>query len=296
VSGFLRGTDQVQDALTDTVRDLDRVADAGEESARDLARAYDRATDSIKRDTREAGRQSRRDFADAGQEAGDEFAQNLGESVASGDISGLLSGTVGGLVGTFGKGGPVAIAIASLAGVGVGVFQAWQQAAEDAATAAQTAFDQLKEGASDQAKLQQVLSDRFGSYVGGLEQLERYSAATGISVDDLARGLVKGGPAARRIADSARETARQFFETEGSLGKNRRLLTDMADDYEDRADSLERAARAAQTERDALGASEAILRRSARYYAQRGSAYAAGGSTYNSQVPRYARGTRKGRS
>jgi hypothetical protein len=65
----------------------------------------------------------------------------------------------------------------------------------------------------------------------------------------------------------------------------------MADDYEDRATSLERAAAAAQTERDALADSEAILRRSARFYASRGSAYAPGGSVYRSQVP-YATGGR----
>ena len=297
VTGFLRGTDQVQDALSDTVKDLDKAADAGERSARDLARAYDRASDSIKRDSREASRATRQAYADAGKEAGDEFAQNLGESVSSGDISGLLSGTVGGLVGTFGKGGPIALALSALAGVGVGAFQAIQAEAERARAAAQTAFDELLDNASNEARLRGFLEERFGTYEEGLSRLARYSDATGIPLAELSDALIQGGKRARYLADEAERVAKAL-DASGDLSAQREyrsLLTDMADDLNDRADATERAAAAEERRTKALREGVAPLSAQARLY--RAGAYGAGGSVWQSQVPgggRYTTGKRRG--
>jgi hypothetical protein len=292
---FLRGADDVEQAYRDMARDADRAADAGEDAARDTTRAWDRAADSMRRDVDRASRDVRSDLGDAGTEAGDEFAQNLGESISSGDVSGLLAGTVGGLVGTFGKGGPIALALGAVGAVGVGAFQAIQAQAEQARTAAQLAFDQLREGASKEARLNAVLEDRFGTVVEGWERIQRYADASGKPVEVIADALANGGPLARDIADQWERAARAEYEAEGALGRSNSLLLDGVDDLRDRADALDRAAAAAQTERDALATSEGILRRSARYYSVRGSAYAPGGSTYQSQVPDdpYASGRRK---
>lgn len=287
---FLRGTTNIERAYDDMARDADHVADEGEDSARRLARAYDRAGDQIRRDSRSTSKATQDAYADAGREAGDEFAQNLGESLSSGDISGLLSGTVGGLVGTFGKGGPIALALGALGAVGVGVFQAIQDAAVKADAASQQAFDDLHDNATREARLNAFLSDRFGSTVKGWEQISRYAEASGVSVEAIADALATG-TGARQLAERFDLIARKAYETEGTLDRTNSVLLDGSDDLRDRADAMERAAAAAVVERNALSTSEGILRRSASYYAQRGSAYAPGGSVYNSQVP-YARGKR----
>lgn len=280
----IRETEQLEkatdSAADEAVRDWRKIADA----TADASRKIDRSTDQIKRDTTSS-------LGDAGREAGDEFAQNLGESISSGDVSGLLSGTVGGLVGTFGKGGPIALALGALGAVGVGVFTAWQQSAEKAAAAAQLAFDQLREGATREAKLNAVLEDRFGSQLEGWEQLQRYADASGKPVEAIAEALADGGQKARDLADQWERAAEAEYKAEGAVGRTNALLLDGVDDMRDRADALERAAAAAETERDALRVSEGILRRSAAFYAARGSAYAPGGSVYRSQVP-YAEGKR----
>lgn len=295
VQGFLRGTDQVEDALRDTARQQDQLADSGEDSARRLAQAYDRAADKISRDARDARRDVKRAYADTGKEAGQEFAQNLGESVSSGDVGGLLSGTAGGLAATFGATGPIGLALAGLSAVAVGVFSAMQKQAEQAATAAQLAFDQLHEATSREARLNAVLSDRFGSTLAGWEAIQRYADASGYSAEAIADALVSGGPKARTMADQFDRMLKAAYETDGTLDRTNSVLIDGADDLRDRAVAMERAAAAAQTERDALKVSEGILRRSAAFYATRGSAYAPGGSAYDQQLgaaARYARGGR----
>lgn len=289
VRGFLRGTDQVERALADQVHDLDRVADQGDKTSRRLAKAYDRAGDQIKRRNQQTARETQRLLGDAGTEAGDEFAQNLGESISSGDVGGLISGTIGGLVGTFGKGGPLALALGALGAVGVGVFQSIQAQAEVAAAAAQTAFDQLHEATTREARLNAILTDRFGGTLQGWEAIQRYADASGVSAEAIADALVNGGAQARQLADQFDRQLKAAYETNGVLDRTNSVLIDGADDLRDRADAMERASRAAQTERDALSTSEGILRRSAKFYAARGSAYAPGGSVANSQVPAAAR-------
>lgn len=292
VRGFLRGTDQVEHALDAQVRDLDHVGDEGEQTGRRLAKAYDKAGDAIKRRNARTARETRQTIGDAGKDAGDEFAQNLGESLSSGDVSGLLSGTIGGLVGTFGKGGPLALALGALGAVGVGVFTSMQQSAEKAAEAAQAAFDQLHDNTTREAKLNAVLADSYGGTVKGWEEIQRLSEASGLSVEAIADALADGGSKARTLADHWNDIARDAYQTTGDLGGAALIMSNGADVLNHRAEAMERAASAAKTERDALAVSEGILRRSAKFYAERGSAYAPGGSTYNSQVPRYATGKR----
>lgn len=290
-AAFIKGTDNVERALRDTEKELDHLAREGDRDADKLARSFAKAGTKIRADAKRTGANVSRSYEEAGKEAGDEFAQNLGESISSGDISGLLSGTVGGLVGTFGKGGPIALALGALGGIGVAAFQSIQAQAEQARGAAQLAFDQLHEEATREARLNAVLTDRFGTTVEGWEAISRYSEASGYSVEAIADALLNGGPEARAMADRFDAIARKAYETDGTLDATNSKLVDGADDLRDRADAMDRAARAAVVERDALATSEGILRRSASYYAARGSAYAPGGSTYNSQVP-YASGRR----
>jgi hypothetical protein len=294
---FLRGTDQIAAAYDEMARDADRAADAGEDAARDTARAWDRAADKMRRDVDRSSRAMRNDLADTGREAGDEFAQNLGESISSGDLSGLVSGTLGGLAGTLGKTGPIALGLAAVGGVAAGVWTAMQEGAEKSAAAAQTAFDQLRAGADNEAKLQSVLEQRFGSVVEGMERVNEYSELTGISTERIYDALVKGGPAAKRLADYAAKMNGDLIDTEGSLSPTRRLLSDMADDLRDRADEVERASAAEREFGKYLGENTRQLKKQADYYRARGSSYAGGrnpGSTYQSQVPRqaYERGDR----
>lgn len=289
---FLTGTDKVEQAYEDMARDADKVADAGEDSARRLARAYDTAGDNIKREARDVDRATRQGFGDAGREAGNEFASNLGEAVSSGDIGGLLSGTAGGLVSTFGAGGPIGLALGALAGVGVAAFSAIQAGAEKANAAAQVAFDELHEQTTNEARLNAVLTDRFGSTLAGWEQIQRYSEASGIDAATIADALVKGGPRARSLADSFERIMRAEYETTGELGAQSAILIDGQDDLLDRATAMERAAAAAKTENKYLRDTEGVLGRSSKYYGRKDSAYRPGGSLYDSQVPRYAGGKR----
>jgi hypothetical protein len=295
VQGFLRGTDDMADALDDTARDLDRVADKGDASARQLAQAFDRAGDSMKRDMRDASRKSQDAISETGKEAGQEFASNLGEAISSGDVSGTLAGTVGGLAATMGATGPIGLGLAGLGALAAGVWGAMSKGAEDAANAAQLAFDQLHDNTTREARLNAVLTDRFGSSVKGWEQIQRYADASGISVEKIAAALVNGGPEARSMAERFEAIMKHAYDTTGQLDASTSILIDGQDDLNDRATAMERAAAAAKTERDALRESEGILRRSATYYAARGSAYAAGGSTTNSQLGAaapYVTGTR----
>lgn len=278
----IRETEQLE-------RQTDNTADSVVRDWQRMERGVDRASRSMKQDADRIAREQKAILGDAGREAGDEFAQNLGESISSGDIGGLLSGTVGGLVGTFGKGGPIALALGALGAVGVGVFQAMQQQAQQAAAAAQQAFDDIQQGATDQAKIDSFLTDRFGGTQKGWEQLARYSQASGIAITDIAKALADGGPRARDMADRFDAILRNAYETQGTLDKTNSVLIDGADDLRDRADSSERAAKAAQAERDARADTLGYLKDAARYYR---TAYGAGSSTYNSQVPRYTGGKR----
>lgn len=278
----IRETEQLEKAT-------DSTADAVVRDWQRMERGTDRAARAMKQDADKVAREQKQILGDAGRDAGDEFAQNLGESLSSGDVSGLLSGTVGGLVGTFGKGGPIALALGALGAVGVGVFQAMQAQAEQAASAAQQAFDDLRESASKEAKLNAFLTDRFGGTLQGWEQISRYAEASGQSAEDIATALAEGGSRARALAERWEDIARAEYESTNNVGRANSLLLDGVDDLRDRADAMERAAAAAETERDALGRSLTYLQNSDRYYR---TSYGRGSSTYSSQVPRYTGGKR----
>jgi hypothetical protein len=307
VAGFVKGADDVADTLDATARDAEKSSDkiardydaaaekmerSTDEFTRDLAASYRAAATRVRSENDKIQRDTTETFRETGREAGNELAQNLGESISSGDVSGLVSGTVGGLAATLGTGGPIGLALAGLATAAVGVFQQMRAAADAAAAAADAAFQQLREGADDQAKLEQVLTDRFGSVVAGMEQVSRYSETTGISTERIYDALIKGGPAAERIASYADKMSGSLIDAEGSLGPTRSLLRDMADDLRDRADAVERGSKAEQEWNRYLGLNTRELRKQADYYSARGSAYAPGGSTYRQQVP-YDRGVRE---
>lgn len=291
VQGFLRGSDQMADALDDTARGLDKAADAGDDSARRLARAYDRAGDQMKREARATAKATSKSYADAGKDAGDEFAENLGEAVSSGDLSGILAGTAGGLVNTFGKGGPIALAFAALTAVGVGAFTQIQAASEKAKQAAIDTFEEILSGADRESRLRGALERQYGSYLEGLEKIRDMAAVSGIPVERIADAFADGGPAAAELAaDAERIAAALYGNADPKLGPTQYQVTltkNLAEDLERAAGATERAAAAEQARASAL-------RISAQYYAASGSSYAAGGSTYKSQLGAaapYATGT-----
>jgi hypothetical protein len=293
VLDFVRDSDRMVDALEDQQRALKDVERVGERSARELEQAYERAGREIREDAKRTGRQTKDAYGDVGKEAGDEFAQNLGESLSSGDVSGLLSGTVGGLVGTFGKGGPIALALGAMGAVGVGVFQLWQQKAQDAATAAQTAFDELLDNATKEQRFRNRLEELFGTYEEGLREVVKMSDRTGTSVADIADALAYGGKPARELAERMREQADAVLDANrynriraGQTQAEVDAARALADYASKSADAAERGRAAEEARARALSDSK---KAAGDLYRITGSSYAVGGSTYSSQVPRQAR-------
>jgi hypothetical protein len=317
VAGFIKGTDDVADALDDVSRSMDETARDADTSSEKIARDYEAAAERMERSTDEftrdlaasyrtaanrvrtenakIERDTRDTLGDAGREAGSEFAQNLGESISSGDVAGLASGTIGGLAASFGATGPIGLALAGLGAAAVGVFTAIRTNAEKAATAAQSAFDLLLEGASREAVLRARLEDAFGSYEAGFDVLARAAGGSLDRMDELSDAIIDGKQPARETADALRDAAdavgrinaRPGKKPDGGLVVSKQeadASRTLATELDKIADATDRAAVA--EERRA-----AALRLSARYYAGSGSAYAPGGSTYQSQVP-YDRGGR----
>jgi hypothetical protein len=312
---FLRSTASIERAYDDMARDADHVADEGERSATRLARAYDRAGDEIRADARKTGADSAKGFGEAGKEAGDEFAQNLGESISSGDISGLLAGTAGGLAGTFGKAGPIALGLTALGGVAAAVFQGIQQAAEDAAQAAQAAYDDIASKADSLATAQTQLETGLGKggWVANLAEAKRLAAEIGISTDTVVETIKVGNRQGagylrlqRELATLNDKAVRAGGELTNAEERRRLALSDLLGAADASADALQRArdaaavtARLAAKTADSTGQTAdnadrtaAALKAASRDYAKLGSSYAVGGSTYNSQVPRYRGGAR----
>jgi hypothetical protein len=311
---FLKDTRKVEDAFGDMVDAQDDLVREGKDATRDLGRAYERLTDKVKRENRDVERDTKQTYKDAGKEAGDEFAQNLGESISGGDISGLISGTVGGLVGTFGKGGPIALAIGALGAVGVGVFQQLQVSAQEAATAAQAAFDNLSTGADKLATTQTNLETAFGKgdYVSNLKEAKRLAGLLGIDqarLLDLINDGNRGQEDYKRILGVIQELTQKNIDNAGDLSASDAIRVRAAQDIRDAvertsaatndaikaqadterylggsADAAERLAEANRKTASYTGTIRDNLAASAASYAKLGSAYAAGGSAYNSQM------------
>ena len=315
VSDFLRGTDKVSDALVDAAKDLDKLGDEGrdterslsrsfdsietdlegigregKESARDLARAYERAADSMKRDVKDASQETKARLGEAGREGGAELAQNLGEGISSGDLSGTLSGTLGGLAGSLGATGPVGLALTGLGAVAAAVWGKFAADAEAAKQAAESAFEQLLEGADKDARLRSSLETTFGTYEEGLTKIAEMSEATGIPIADIAEALASGGEPARKLAAELAKVAGATERTKKATGgragaagapvpEDVRLADELAGLVSKSADASERAARAEERRAAAISTASSTL--SVMY---RGAGYAAGGSVYNSQV------------
>jgi hypothetical protein len=274
-----RETDQTADSV---VRDWQRMSDAAKREGHEMSRA---ATTT--------GQDVRRKYGDAGREAGAEFSQNLGQAIESGDAGGVALGTLGGLAATVGASGPIGLGLVAVGGIATAVFGTMKKNAEAAATAVQTAFDQIIEGATKEAKLRTQLETIFGTYAEGLAAIGQIAGDTGVSVAEISDALAEGGQPARDLAAeldaiaAAQEraaTAAGDYKKEVETGIAADRARGLADDLERAADATERAYAAEQLRADAL-------RTSSRYFAD---AYGPGSSTYQSQVPTYRGGTRYG--
>jgi hypothetical protein len=284
VREFVKGTDKIDDALRDTARDLDRVAEAGEDSARDLARAYDRAADKIKRDTRDATRNVKADVADTGKEAGAEFASNMGEAISSGDWSSVANDTAGGLSAallTAGPVGAVAGAAVALGGIFLARFQA--DAAKVKALAAAT-FDAYRDGLLEQAEKEDLLTQLLGaeSYDEALRKLGRLAREAGEDAGTVADALVEGGSQAQQLLRRLDKVEAKKLAVRGGLvdADEIKAAQELAGYLDTAAQARADAAESARVERDMTRQTAGVL---AKTY--RGSSYAPGGSTYQSQVP-----------
>jgi hypothetical protein len=209
VQGFLRGSDQMADALEDTVRDLDKVADAGDDSARRLARAYDRAGDEMRRDMADSTRSVKGDVADTGKEAGAEFAQNLGQSLASGDSSRIVQDSVGGLIGSLALAGPLGAVVAAGGAIALGLWNAFEQKTKEQKEAVLAAAGELYQGLIDQGVdfvkefTTQTVRDFFDpSMTDTLSSKAR--AASKLLGDNLGNALAGGPESIAAYADEAR--------------------------------------------------------------------------------------------
>lgn len=292
VRDFLRGTDQVERALSDTERDLKATTTVGEREAADLARAYKRAGDKMGQDAHRTHLGTKQEFAEAGSEAGAEFAQNIGEAISSGDLSGVLSGSLGGLVGTFGAGGPIGLAIAGLGAAAVGVFGSIQASAQQTAQRVSDLFDAIIDDADTQAQWDSFLTDKFGSRVEGIKTLASEARKAGVPLEDFRKALLGDADANDRVRAALHKYAGEYHAAYGPRGSVTKVLTTRGKASQDLLDQLDQeqgAYRAAKSAAEDYTRSLRGLTAAAADYAKAGSSYARGGSTYNSQVPAAAR-------
>jgi DNA-binding ferritin-like protein (Dps family) len=243
VRSFLKGTSDVEGALDDVIDSLDDVAQAGKDvervigdSMEDVERSTDDASDNleksfrdafdkVERDARTSGEKAGRNFAkemdqevdkgtrqikEAGTEAGDEFSQNLGGAIASGDFSTIAQETAGGLAGTFGKAGPIGLALTALLGVGIAVFSAMQARAEQLSADTQTLYDNITQGADETALRAAALESAFmrGNYVDNMSAMQQVADALGISLEDAVDTLMRADQTSDAYLDAQREIDR----------------------------------------------------------------------------------------
>jgi hypothetical protein len=284
VQGFLRGTDQVEEALRDTARQQDAAADAGEDAARRLATAYDRAGDKIKREARETHRSVRDGFADSGREAGAEFTQNLGQSISSGDLSSIATDTAGGLAATFGMAGPIGIAFAALATGASLVFQQIQAQAEAMREAVKSEFDAMFADADRRATLDRRLTEQFGSVQEGVAKIRELAEGANVPFATILDAFADGGDKAQTLLDKMRaqeEILNRSASTSTEWGGSMADAVASTVVLEEKLALVVEATATAARDAEAYAAAMKL----GAYYAQQGSSYAVGGSTYQSQVP-----------
>lgn len=227
VRPFLKGTDDVQDALDDVGGSLDDLTRDAQAASRNQAQALDgiadagnQTTDALADDFRTMARQADQSFdqvhasgnkalddlgtegkskaAGAGAEVGQEFAANLGEQIGSGqaNLADILSGTLGGLVSIPGIG-------AAAAGIGVGALlvkglvDGASKAREALTEAIQTVFDSITIDASNLSiewNRQKMLDDAIDNLTEGgrAADLQRIAdwVKLGIGDDTISAALV----------------------------------------------------------------------------------------------------------
>ena len=298
VAGFVRGTDQVADALDDTARNLDDVARQGDDTSRKLARAYDRAGDEMRRSMRDSSRDVKTDLKDTGKEAGQEFANNLGQSLSSGDASRVVQDSVGGLIGSLAFAGPIGAAVAAAGAVALGFWNAFSQKTEEQAQrvrdAAATVYQGLIDEGADFAKqyAADVVRQFFDpSTVDALR--DNAKAAADAIGTNLGQVLAGGQDSIAAYADKAGERITALQD----VARKQPLTGAQADELQRLGDIvayLDTIRSGWDKATKAVDGYNAALSRSAAY-AKPGSSYASGGSAYNSQLGAaapYATGTR----
>lgn len=227
VRDFVKGTDQVERALTDLAdesgdltreveSDTERMSRAYREAARDVDKAARKAERSVKEGFADPARES---GAEAGREVGAEFASNLGESLAQGDISGLGRDTAAGLVSGFaGIGGPIGAALAGVAAVAAGVFAGITQKAELSKERIDGLYESLISGeaaASEALKDSQARAflDQLGD---SADQVLAAYEAIGVSLPDVAAALAGDEAARNRIAEATDRATDSLFAQESA--------------------------------------------------------------------------------
>lgn len=227
VRPFLKGTDDVQEALDDVGGSLDDLTRDAQAASRTQAQALDgiadagnAATDQLADDFRTMARQADQSFdqvhasgnkalddlgtegkskaAGAGAEVGQEFAANLGEQIGSGqaNLADILSGTLGGLVSIPGIG-------AAAAGIGIGALlvkglvDGASKSREALTEAIQTVFDSITIDASNLSiewNRQKMLDDAIDNLTEGgrAADLQRIAdwVKLGIGEDTISNALV----------------------------------------------------------------------------------------------------------
>lgn len=243
VKPFLKGTSDIEDALDQVVDALDGVAsearttedvvssslegieadatDASTTLERDFRSAFDKVERDAKRSGEKAGKGFSKEMTDetrkgskvvgeAGSEAGEEFSQNLGGAIASGDFSSVVQETAGGLAGTFGKAGPIGLALTALLGVGLAVFSSMQARAEALSEATQTLYDNIKSGADETALRAAALEQAFmqGNYVENLQYAQQVADDLGVSLETVVDTLMDADQTSDAYKDSLAEIDR----------------------------------------------------------------------------------------
>jgi hypothetical protein len=299
-------TRQVEKELTDADKAFQR-----------SGKASRKWSDDVERSAKDAGKAAKKG-GDKFEEAGSEWSENLSEGLRSGDIVGTVTETVSALAAKFAGTGPVGAALGALGLVAGAVFLRIQQDAEKAAEAAQAVFDDILNGADEQARRQNRLAEAFGkgTFVADLAEAQRIADILGRDWSELV-GYIEDGDRGQRgltslqaeyaalldknirqggdltAAESLRlRTIEDYLgavdRSTTAQGKAAQAVDKVAQLNGTAADAAERAAKA--RERDATASERvASAMKDAAYYAQKGSSYAIGGSTYNSQVPKAAR-------
>lgn len=191
VTGFVKGTQDVEARLQSVDGSLDELAQGGDAAAEKLETSFRDAFDSVRADADKTrgdvgdsigrvGEEGKPRAAEAGSEIGSELAANIGEQIGSGqaNIADVVAGTLGGLVSVPGLG-------AAAAGIGIagllvkGVLDGFSRRKAEMQQRIQATFDAMDvdpTGAIKLDKLQvvdQAIQDHFDSVAEGWEKINQ---------------------------------------------------------------------------------------------------------------------------